>query len=213
MMPENTYLRLLEGNRKFVEDKLSNDPTFFDKLAHTQKPEFLWIGCADSRVPADQITGTNPGEIFVCRNIANLVVHTDMALLSVLDYAVNALKVKHIVVCGHYGCGGVKAAMGRIEHGILDNWVRNIKDVYRLHHVELDAITDEDSRWRRLVELNVMEQAYNVCKTSIVQNAWESGDLPHVHGWVYDVANGKIKELSVDYKSSTQFKNIYQFDA
>jgi len=212
-MPENTYLRLLEGNRKFVEDKLSNDPTFFDKLAHTQKPEFLWIGCADSRVPADQITGTNPGEIFVCRNIANLVVHTDMALLSVLDYAVNALKVKHIVVCGHYGCGGVKAAMGRIEHGILDNWVRNIKDVYRLHHVELDAITDEDSRWRRLVELNVMEQAYNVCKTSIVQNAWESGDLPHVHGWVYDVANGKIKELSVDYKSSTQFKNIYQFDA
>ena len=212
-MPEKAYLKLLEGNRKFVEEKLSEDPKFFDKLAHTQKPEFLWIGCADSRVPADQITGTNPGEIFVCRNIANLVVHTDMALLSVLDYAVNALKVKHIVVCGHYGCGGVKAAMGRTEHGILDNWVRNIKDVYRLHIAELDAITDEDQRWRRLVELNVIEQVYNVCKTSIVQRAWEENELPHVHGWVYDVANGKLKELSIDYKSTTQFQQIYQFDS
>lgn len=206
------YQRLLDGNRKFVADKTAQDPNFFKRLANIQKPEFLWIGCSDSRVPADQITGTDPGEIFVCRNIANLVVHTDMALLSVLDYSVNHLKVKHIIVCGHYGCGGVKAAMGRNNHGVIDNWVRNIKDVYRLHRSELDGIPDENQRWRRLVELNVVEQVYNVCKTSIVQNAWQDDDFPHVHGWVYDVANGELKQLSVDYKTSTEFNKIYQFD-
>lgn len=210
-MPNSSYQRLLEGNKRFVTEKTTADPEFFSRLAHIQKPEFLWIGCADSRVPADQITGTNPGEIFVCRNIANLVVHTDMALLSVLDYAVNVLQVKHIIVCGHYGCGGVKAAMTNKQHGLIDNWVRNIKDVYRLHQQELDAIPDENDRWRRLVELNVMEQAYNLCKTSIVQQAWENDEYPHVHGWVYDIANGEIQQLSCDYKNSTEFSQIYQF--
>jgi carbonic anhydrase len=207
----NSYERLLEGNKRFVTEKTGADPEFFSRLANTQKPEFLWIGCADSRVPADQITGTNPGEIFVTRNIANLVVHTDMSLLSVLDYAVNVLQVKHIVVCGHYGCGGVKAAMTDKHHGLIDNWVRNIKDVYRLHQAELDGIKDEAQRWRRLVELNVMEQAYNVCKTSIVQQAWANGEFPHVHGWVYDVGNGELQQLSCDYKNSTELGQIYQF--
>lgn len=211
-MPDS-FQRLLEGNRIYVAHKKHDDPEFFSKLAQGQKPDYLWIGCADSRVPNDQITSTRPGEIFTTRNIANLVDHTDMSMLSVLDYAVNHLKVKHIIVCGHYHCGGVKAAMTNRDHGILDNWLRNIKDVYRLHHEELDAIADPEAREKRLVELNVMEQVYNVCKTSIVQKAWvdNKSRLPIVHGWVYDVANGEIKQLPVDYESDEEFHDIFRY--
>lgn len=208
----DSFKRLLEGNRIFVAQKNHQDPDFFNRLANGQSPKFLWIGCADSRVPNDQITGTNPGEIFTTRNIANLVDHTDISMLSVLDYAVNHLKVEHIVVCGHYGCGGVRAAMSNRNHGLIDNWLRNIKDVYRLHHAELEAIKDDDARERRLVELNVIEQVYNVCKTSIVQKAWVNGELPIVHGWVYDVANGEIQRLAIDYQNETEFHEIFRYD-
>ncbi|MBT9585177.1 carbonic anhydrase [bacterium] len=209
----DSYERLLEGNRIFVARKNHEDPTFFQRLSVGQQPKYLWIGCSDSRVPNDQITSTNPGEIFTTRNIANLVDHTDMSMLSVLDYAVNHLKVDHIIVCGHYSCGGVRAAMSNQHHGLLDNWLRNIKDVYRLHHEELDAITDVDERERKLVEFNVTEQVFNVCKTSIVQQAWvdNKSHLPRVHGWVYDVANGEIKRLHVDYQTDAEFHDIFRF--
>ena len=167
---EKTYKRLLSNNKIWVEKQMQADPNFFEDLAKGQQPEYLWIGCSDSRVPANQITGTNPGEMFVHRNIANMVVHSDMNLLSVLSYAVEVLKVKHIIVCGHYGCGGVIAAMGNKQFGLIDNWLRHIKDVYRLHHEELDSIVDETERARRFVELNVVEQVIDLGKTSIVQN-------------------------------------------
>ncbi|WP_323756978.1 carbonate dehydratase [Roseivirga sp.] len=189
--------QLLDNNQKWVEEKLSEDKDFFNKLANGQKPPVLWIGCADSRVPANQITGTEPGEIFVHRNIANMVVHTDMNMLSVLDYAVNILKVKHVIVCGHYGCGGVLAAMDNNQYGLVDNWIRHIKDVYRLHKTELDAIEDQKSRADRFVELNVIEQVYDLTTTSIIQNSWTKNDAPKVHGWVYDIKNGLIKDLDV----------------
>lgn len=169
------YESLLEGNRKFVAETLQNDPQYFEKLANGQKPPVLWIGCADSRVPANQITNTAPGEVFVHRNIANVVVHSDMNMLSVLDYAVNILEVQHVIVCGHYGCGGVIAALGNDENGLVDNWLRHIKDVYRLHEAELDVITDQKTKTDRLVELNVMENVNNLTATSIVQNAWKNG--------------------------------------
>jgi carbonic anhydrase len=205
-----TYDSLLEGNKKFVEETLAEDPDYFVKLANGQKPPVLWIGCADSRVPANQITNTNPGEIFVHRNIANLVVHSDMNMLSVLDYAVNVLKVKHVIVCGHYGCGGVIAAIGNNQYGIIDNWLRHIKDVYRLHAYELDLISDEKERANRLVEFNVMENVYNLCKTSIVQNAWKSDQELNVHGWVYDVGNGYIKDLKVSSSSNTYMADVFK---
>ena len=197
----DSYKRLLEGNQKFITSKLATEPDFFERLSQGQRPEFLWVGCSDSRVPADQITQTNPGEIFVTRNIANLVVHSDISLLSVLDFAVNYLKVRHIIVCGHYGCGGIKAALSKKQYGIIDNWLRNIKDVIRLHHEELDAIEDPVARERRLTEINVVEQAHNLCKTSIVQNSWRKSEFPHVHGWVYDVADGQIRNLGMDFKA------------
>ncbi|WP_339608465.1 carbonate dehydratase [uncultured Roseivirga sp.] len=189
--------QLLDNNHKWVEEKLSEDKDFFNKLANGQKPPVLWIGCADSRVPANQITGTEPGEIFVHRNIANMVVHTDMNMLSVLDYAVNILKVKHVIVCGHYGCGGVLAAMDNNQYGLVDNWIRHIKDVYRLHKTELEAIEDQKARADRFVELNVMEQVYDLTTTSIIQNMWAKGDSPKLHGWVYDIKNGLLKDLNV----------------
>src|ERR1700712_1622554 len=165
-----TYDSLLQGNKQFVAETLKEDPEYFEKLANGQTPPVLWIGCADSRVPANQITHTSPGEIFVHRNIANMVIHSDMNMLSVLDYAVNVLKVKHVIVTGHYGCGGVAAAMSNQQFGLIDNWLRHIKDVYRLYADELESIEDEQKRVDRLVELNVIENAYNLCKTSIVQN-------------------------------------------
>ena len=207
------YKALLEGNRKWVEKRLAEDPEFFNDLSKGQSPQVLWIGCSDSRVPANEITGTKPGEIFVHRNIANMVVHTDMNMLSVLDYAVNVLLVRHVIVCGHYGCGGVKAAMGSQQFGIIDNWLRNIKDVYRIHQAELDGIADEEKRFERLVELNVIEQVFDLTKTSIIQNAWRSRNSPVVHGWVYSLKTGIINDLNVSFQSSSKIPPIYQIES
>ena len=205
----DTYKNLLAGNKRWVAEKLRQDPDFFERLSKGQNPEVLWIGCSDSRVPANEITGTNPGEVFVHRNIANMVVHSDMNLLSVLDYAVNILKVKHVIVCGHYGCGGVKAAMTNEQYGLVDNWLRHIKDVYRLHGEELDAILDEQSKFNRFVELNVIEQVFDLSKTSIIQNAWRSRDLPMIHGWVYDLRTGIIQDLEVSLHSKSKLPPIF----
>jgi carbonic anhydrase len=209
---EKSYKKLLNNNKKWVVKQLKTDPNYFENLAKGQTPEYLWIGCSDSRVPANQITGTTPGEIFVHRNIANMVVHSDMNMLSVLSYAVEVLKVKHIIVCGHYGCGGVLAAMGNKQFGLIDNWLRHIKDVYRLHYAQLDAIEDVTQRGRRFVELNVMEQVMDLGKTSIVQNAWQNGQPLHLHGWVYDINDGIIKDLDVTIKSIGDLHAVYQFD-
>lgn len=192
-----TYDSLLQGNKDWVKDMIDNDPAFFDKLSEGQSPPVLWIGCSDSRVPANQITNTRPGDIFVHRNIANVVVHTDMNLLSVLDYSVNVLKVKHVIVCGHYGCGGVKAALGNKQVGIIDNWLRNIRDVYRTHEREMATIKDPNQKFDRLVELNAIEGASNVMNTSIVQSAWANGQELAVHAWVYSLKTGLIKDLKV----------------
>jgi carbonic anhydrase len=207
---EKSYQQLLENNKKWVDSQLAKDPNFFKKLANGQKPPVLWIGCADSRVPANQIVGAEPGEIFVHRNIANVVVHSDMNMLSVLDYAVNVLKIKHIIVCGHYGCGGVKAAMGNESIGLIDNWLRHIKDVYRFNKEELDGIEDEDKRFDRYVELNVVEQVFDLSTTTIVQNAWNNGQDLQVHGWVYGVGDGMVKDLEVNFGSNKDLDKVYQ---
>jgi carbonic anhydrase len=204
------YQQLLENNKKWVASKLNLDEDFFKKLADGQQPPLLWIGCADSRVPANEIIGAQPGEVFVHRNIANMVVHTDMNMLSVLDYAVNALKVKHVIVCGHYGCGGVKAAMGNQSYGVVDNWIRHIKDTYRFHKEELDMIYDENQRFDRFVELNVQEQVTGLAKTSIVQKAWKSGQELHLHGWVYGVGSGIVKDLDFNLSSNQDLDEVYQ---
>jgi carbonic anhydrase len=209
---EKFYNQLLENNKNWVKSKIDADPEFFNRLANGQQPPVLWIGCADSRVPANEIIGAEPGEVFVHRNIANMVVHTDMNMLSVLDYAVNVLKVKHVIVCGHYGCGGVQAAMGNQHIGLIDNWIRHIKDVYRFHQEELNSITDDKERFNRFVELNVFEQVLDLAKTSIVQNAWEKGQDLHVHGWVYDVKDGLIKDLNVTLKNNSSLADVYQLD-
>ena len=208
---EKAYKKLLQNNKKWVDKQLNTDPSFFKDLAQGQTPEYLWIGCSDSRVPANEITGTKPGEMFVHRNIANMVVHTDMNLLSVLSYAVEVLKVKHIIVCGHYGCGGVMAAMGNKEYGLIDNWLRHIKDVYRMHHEELDAIKDKNERANRFVEVNVMEQVLDLGKTSIVQSAWKRKQPLHVHGWVYGIHDGIIKDLDVTCRGTKDLHSVYKF--
>jgi carbonic anhydrase len=205
-----TYQSLLEGNERFVSNALNSDPDFFKKLS-VQNPPVLWIGCADSRVPANQITNTNPGEIFVHRNIANMVIHTDMNMLSVLDYAVSILQVRHVIVTGHYGCGGVLAAMSHQEFGLIDNWLRHIKDVYRIHADELDAIADAQQRADRLVELNVIENVYNLCKTSIVQNAWKNAKELSVHGWVYSISSGKITDMKVSTSNNDKLDDVFKF--
>lgn len=209
---KKSYLRLLENNKNWVKEQLNLDPTYFEKLSKGQSPEYLWIGCSDSRVPANQITGTEPGEVFVHRNIANMVVHSDMNMLSVLSYAVEVLKVKHIIVCGHYGCGGVIAAMKNQQFGLIDNWLRHIKDVYRYHHVELDAIEDENERARRFVEVNVQEQVHDLGKTSIVQNAWRRNQPLHIHGWVYDINDGLINDLKVTFTCTKDLHKVYHLD-
>ena len=209
---EKSYLKLLDNNKKWVADQLSVDPTYFDKLAQSQHPEYLWIGCSDSRVPANQITGTQPGDVFVHRNIANMVIHSDMNMLSVLSYAVEVLKVKHIIVCGHYGCGGVVAAMENKQFGLIDNWLRHIKDVYRLHYKELDSIQDKKQKADRLVELNVIEQVRDLGKTSIVQNAWKREQPLHLPGWVYDVKDGLIKDLGVNFKGTDDLHSVFHLD-
>lgn len=209
---KKSYQQLLDNNKQWVASQLDKDPNFFKKLANGQQPPVLWIGCADSRVPANQIVGAEPGEIFVHRNIANVIVHSDMNMLSVLDYAVNALKIKHIIVCGHYGCGGVKAAMGNDSIGLIDNWLRHIKDVYRFNKEELDAIEDEEERLDRYVELNVVEQVFDLSRTTIVQNAWNENQDLHIHGWVYGVGNGLVKDLEVNVGSNKDLDKVYQLN-
>lgn len=204
------YNSLLEGNRQWVKETLDKNPDFFKNLVAQQTPEVLWIGCSDSRVPANEITRTQPGDIFVHRNIANMVVHSDMNLLSVLDYSVNILKVKHVIVCGHYGCGGVKAAMGNGQNGLVDNWLRHIKDVYRIYSHELEEIQDDQARFERFVELNVIEQVFNVSKTSIIQNNWKDRNYPIIHGWVYSLETGLIKDLNVSIQNQQDLPPIFR---
>lgn len=206
------YELLLQGNKDWAAERILQDPAYFERLEHIQTPEFLWIGCSDSRVPANEITGTQPGEIFVHRNIANMVVNTDSNVLSVLEYAVNHLKVKHIIVCGHYGCGGIKAAMSSHDYKqVLNMWLRNIKDVYRLHREELDAIKDEELRANRLCELNVKEQVMDLAKTSIVQRAWKHEQRPHLHGWVYGLKDGLINPI-FEMEAGTHIDSLYEYD-
>jgi carbonic anhydrase len=207
-----SYEQLLFENKSWAADMVKADPDFFNKLSQLQTPEYLWIGCSDSRVPANQITGTNPGEIFVHRNVANLVINTDVNVLSVLDYAVNHLKVKHVIVCGHYGCGGIKAAITRMDFKpVLNMWLRNIKDVYRIHRSELDLIFNEDKKADRLVELNVMEQVFNLAKTSIIQRAWKNEQRPDLHGWVYGLKDGIIKPV-YEMKAGTDLDDLYEYE-
>ena len=190
---------------------MARDPEYFSRLVDIQQPEFMWIGCSDSRVPANELTGSQPGEIFVHRNVANMVVHTDLNMLSVLQYAVEVLKVKHIIVCGHYGCGGVRAAMTQTSLGLINKWLRNIKDVYRIHREEVDAIEDETKRSNRLVELNVREQVMNLAKTSIVQAAWKSENRPDLHGWVYDLHDGVINPV-FEILAGDHIDPLYEYD-
>ena len=206
------YKKILDNNKEWVEQQLAVDENYFKDLSKGQNPPLLWIGCSDSRVPANEIIGAKPGEVFVHRNIANLVVHTDINMLSVLDYAVNALKVKHVIVCGHYGCGGVKAAMGNQSIGIIDNWIRNIKDVYRVNKEELNEIEDEDKKFNRMVELNVVEQVFNLAKTSIVQNAWDIGQELHLHGWVYGLNSGYVTDLNVNFSSNKDLDSMFKLN-
>jgi carbonic anhydrase len=209
---QDFYETLLANNQDWVNEKISIDPMYFEKLAQGQKPPVFWIGCSDSRVPANEIIGAQPGEVFVHRNIANMVIHSDMNMLSVLDYAVNVLAVKHIIVCGHYGCGGIRTAMKNQHIGIIDNWIRHIKDVYRLNDEELDAIEDEEARFDRFVELNVKEQVYDLAKTSIVQGAWRNGKKLGIHGWVYGLDNGLIKDLNYSMWDNSQLPDVYKLE-
>ena len=207
-----SYEKLLAENRTWAEAKKSIDPEYFERLSHLQTPEFLWIGCSDSRVLANEITGTQPGEIFVHRNVANLVVNTDVNLLAVLDYAVTHLKVKHIIVCGHYGCGGIKAAATKTDFKpVLNMWLRNIKDVIRHHQQELDSLNDEELKVDRLVELNVQEQVYNLAKTTIIQRCWKKEQRPDLHGWVYGLKDGIIKPV-FEMKAGSPVDSTYQYD-
>jgi carbonic anhydrase len=210
-MPD-LYNNIFENNKRWVAEKNEKDPNFFNKLSKGQSPPILWIGCSDSRVPANEITGTEPGEIFVHRNIANMVVHTDMNMLSVLDYAVNVLEVKHVIVCGHYGCGGVNAALENKQVGIIDNWLRHIKDVYRLHKTEIDSIQDPELKSRRMVEVNVQEQVFDLSKTSIIQNAWAQNRSVQIHGIVYDVSNGILKDLNLNISNNAHLDHVYKLD-
>jgi carbonic anhydrase len=209
---QHTYEELLQGNRDWVAKQLSIDPDFFTKLAKGQNPDVLWIGCSDSRVPANEVTNSKPGEVFVHRNIANMCVHSDMNMLSVLDYAVNVLKVKHVIVAGHYNCGGIAAALSSQQFGLIDNWLRHIKDVYRMHSQELDMIENEGDKINRLVELNVVEQVYNLCKTTIVQNAWKNRADLEVHGWVIQLDSGYVKDLKVSVSNADNLGNVFSLN-
>jgi carbonic anhydrase len=207
-----SYKKLLLENKAWAAGKVEEDPEYFNRLALLQTPDFLWIGCSDSRVPANEITGTQPGEIFVHRNVANMVVNTDVNLLSVLDYAVNHVQVKHVIVCGHYGCGGIKSATTNIDFKpVLNMWLRNIKDVYRLHRAELDAIANEAVRVDRLTELNVKEQVFNLAKTSIIQKAWKKEQRPDLHGWVYGLKDGIINPV-FEMNAGTHIDELYEYD-
>ncbi|MFY8180733.1 MAG: carbonate dehydratase [Flavobacterium sp.] len=209
-MSSDFYKKILDNNKKWVENQLAIDAEYFKDLAKGQQPPLLWIGCSDSRVPANEIIGAKPGEVFVHRNIANMVIHSDMNMLSVLDYAVNVLKVKHVIVCGHYGCGGVKAAMGNQSIGLIDNWIRHIKDVYRLHEHYLNTIEDEEDRFNKFVEVNAQEQVFDLAKTSIVQNAWRNGQELTLHGWTYGLNSGYVTDLGVNMSSNDELDEVYQ---
>ncbi|MCB0569550.1 MAG: carbonate dehydratase [Phaeodactylibacter sp.] len=207
-----SYEKLLEENKAWAKDKIGQDPEFFQRLVDIQRPKFLWIGCSDSRVPPNEITQTQPGEIFIHRNVANLVIHTDLNMLSVVQYAVEVLQIEHIIVCGHYGCGGVKAAMSQHSFGLINKWIRHIKDVYRYHQAEIDSLASEEGRLNKLIEANVMEQTYNLAKTSIIQRSWKNRQAPHLHGWVYDLADGIIRPLLDLAPNSSLGHPIYEFD-
>jgi len=209
---DKAYQKLIDGNRRFALEKKFDDPEYFKKLSLGQKPDYLWIGCSDSRVPANEVTNTESGEMFVHRNIANMVVHTDFNLMSVLEYAVNVLGVKHIIVCGHYGCGGVRAAMTHKTYGLVDKWLRNIKDVYNMHRIELDNIDNEDKRADRLTELNVIQQVQHLAETKIVQKAWHEGKSVQIHGWVYGLNSGLITELKAVYDDKGDIDPIYRYE-
>jgi carbonic anhydrase len=211
-MSQKYYTDLLANNKKWSQDKINQDNDFFLKLSNLQKPPVLWIGCADSRVPANEITGTKPGEIFVHRNIANMVVHTDLNMLSVLDYAVNHLNVQHIIVCGHYGCGGVKAAMQNKDLGLINKWIRNIKEVYKEYRHQINALETEKERLDLLVELNVKAQVLDLAKTSIVQKAWKKHTGLKIHGWVYGLDNGIIKDLKISMSNTDSLDDIFVLD-
>ena len=204
------YKQILENNIKWVKESLDKDPEYFRALATGQTPPLLWIGCSDSRVPANEIIGAKNGEVFVHRNIANMVIHTDMNMLSVLDYAVNVLLVKHVIIVGHYGCGGIKAAMTNDSIGIIDNWIRHIKNVYRLHKELLDAIPNETARFNAFVEVNVKEQVFDLARTSIVQSAWKNGQDLTLHGWVYGLNSGIVTDLDVNLTSEKNLDEVYQ---
>lgn len=201
---------LFDANRHWSDEITARDPGFFEKLVGQQSPDYLWIGCADSRVPANEIVGLLPGELFVHRNVANVVVHTDLNCLSVLQYAVDVLDVEHVIVCGHYGCGGVQAALNNARLGLIDNWLRHVQDVMRKHHARLATLPDEASRLHRLCELNVIEQVLNVGQTTIVQSAWDRGKSLEIHGWIYDLHDGLLKDLSVCVKSQAEFAEVYR---
>jgi carbonic anhydrase len=207
----HSYEKLLSNNKAWAAAAITNDPEYFSRLSQVQTPEYLWIGCSDSRVPPNEITGTKPGELFIHRNIANMVVHTDLNLLAVLEYAVNHLKVKHIIVCGHYNCGGVKAAMTKHNFGIINKWIRNIKDVLRIHRNEIDHLQGDEVKLNRLIELNVVEQVTNLAKTSIIQKCWKEEQRPYLHGWVYGLDNGIIKPV-FEMGHEDHLDPIYEFD-
>ena len=206
-----SYEKLLADNKAWAKEQLMADPDFFKRLESQQSPEYLWIGCSDSRVPPNQITKTQPGEMFIHRNIANLVVNTDFNMLSVLQYAVEVLKVKHIIVCGHYNCGGVKAAMSNQGFGLIDNWLKEIKDIYRIHKEDVDAIIDEKKRFNKMVEINVHQQVVNLAKTAIVQGAWKNGQSLYLHGWVYALGDGIIKPVC-EINSQTEIDSLYHYE-
>ena len=203
---------LIENNRKWAQEISEKDPDFFPTLAKQQSPEYLWIGCSDSRVPANEIVGLLPGELFVHRNVANMVVHTDMNLLSVLQYAVDALKVKHVIVCGHYGCGGVKASMESQKLGLIDNWLLEIRDLYHSKRDMFNGLQSESDKVDLLCELNVMRQVQNVCNTTIVQDAWARGQRIAVHGWIYGLKDGKVNNLNVTINSPEQLSETYRLN-
>jgi|SRR5690554_1600105 len=202
--------QLLENNRRWAEGKLKEDSRFFERLSNVQRPEYLWIGCSDSRVPANVIVGLQPGEVFVHRNVGNIVVHTDMNCLSVIQFAVEVLKVKHIIVCGHYGCGGVQAALSSKEYGLIDNWLRNIKEIYKENKNELQSIKDDSAKIDRLCELNIIKQVQNVCHTTIVQNAWQRGENLNVHGWIYNIKDGLLHDLKISVSGQDSLEEIFK---
>jgi carbonic anhydrase len=203
-----TLGNLFENNRVWAENIKSRDPDFFPRLARQQAPDYLWIGCSDSRVPANEIVGLLPGELFVHRNVANVVVHTDLNCLSVIQYAVEALKVRHIIVCGHYGCGGVKAAQQNLSLGLIDNWLRHVQDVANKHNELLSSIEDETERFNRLCELNVIEQAIDVCETTVVESAWNRGQDLAIHAWIYSITDGLLRDLSVSVKNQDELSKV-----